>query len=185
MSRAAASTISHEGRAAVLELKGRGIVRITPRFVLAHPAHFVSLGFGTGVLPAAGTFGTLVGFPLYWLLAAQLTEPYVFGVIVALFVLGVWACDVTGRHLGVSDHNGMCWDEVVAFMLVLMLTPDGWAWQAFAFFAFRFFDVVKPPPIRHFDRSMKGGLGVMFDDILAAAYTLLLMAVVKQMLSLA
>ncbi len=168
----------------MIEMKGRGTVRVTSRFVLAHPAHFISLGFGAGVLPAAGTFGTLLGFPIYWVLDAQLPALWVLGAIVALFALGVWACDVTGRHLGVSDHNGMCWDEVVAFLLVLMLTPQGWAWQAFAFFAFRFFDVVKPPPIRYFDRSMKGGLGVMFDDILAAGYTLLLMAVVKQGLSL-
>jgi phosphatidylglycerophosphatase A len=117
-------------------------------------------------------------------LEAQFSAPFsplwLFGVIAALFALGVWACEVTGRHLGVSDHNGMCWDEVVAFLLVLMFTPQGWAWQAFAFFAFRFFDVVKPPPIRQFDRSMKGGLGVMFDDVLAAGYTLLLMAVLRQ-----
>ena len=168
----------------MIELKGRGIVRVTPRFVLAHPAHFIALGFGAGVLPAAGTFGTLLGFPIYWALAAQFSTQvsplWLFGVIAALFALGVWACDVTGRHLGVSDHNGMCWDEVVAFLLVLMFTPQGWAWQAVAFFAFRFFDVVKPPPIRHFDRSMKGGLGVMFDDVLAAGYTLLLLAVLRQ-----
>ena len=172
----------------MIELKGRGIVRVTPRFVFAHPAHFIALGFGAGVLPAAGTFGTLLGFPIYWALEAQFSAPsslqvsplWLFGVIAALFALGVWACDVTGRHLGVSDHNGMCWDEVVAFLLVLMFTPQGWAWQAVAFFAFRFFDVVKPPPIRQFDRSMKGGLGVMFDDVLAAGYTLLLMAVLRQ-----
>ena len=167
-----------------LKPKGRGIVRVTPRFVFAHPAHCIALGFGAGVLPAAGTFGTLLGFPLYWLLAMQLSPLWVFGSIVALFALGVWACEITGRNLGVPDHNGMCWDEVVAFLLVLMFTPEGWGWQAFAFFAFRFFDVVKPPPIRHFDCNMKGGLGVMFDDILAAGYTLLLMAVVKQVISL-
>ena len=165
-------------------MKGRGIVRVAPRFVFAHPAHFVALGFGAGVLPAAGTFGTLLGFPIYWLLAAQLPPAWLFGAIVLLFALGVWACELTGRHLGVSDHNGMCWDEVVAFLLVLMLTPEGWFWQALAFFAFRFFDVVKPPPIRHFDRRMKGGLDVMFDDILAAGYTVLLLAVVKQALPL-
>ena len=168
----------------MIELKGRGIVRVTPRFVFAHPAHFIALGFGAGVLPAAGTFGTLLGFPIYWALEAQFSTQvsplWLFAVIAALFALGVWACDVTGRHLGVSDHNGMCWDEVVAFLLVLMFTPQGWAWQAVAFFAFRFFDVVKPPPIRHFDRSMKGGLGVMFDDVLAAGYTLLLLAVLRQ-----
>jgi len=76
----------------------------------------------------------------------------------------------------------MNWDEVVAMLLILVFTPSSWAWWAFAFFAFRFFDVVKPPPIRHIDRAMKGGLGVMFDDIVAAFYTLLLMAVVKQVL---
>ena len=76
----------------------------------------------------------------------------------------------------------MNWDEVVAMLLVLLLSPAGWAWWGFAFVAFRFFDVVKPPPVRHIDRSVKGGLGVMFDDIVAAFYTLLLMALVKQVL---
>ena len=76
----------------------------------------------------------------------------------------------------------MNWDEVVAMLLVLLLAPSGWAWWGFAFFAFRFFDVVKPPPIRQIDRAMKGGLGVMFDDTVAAFYTLLLIAVVKRVL---
>jgi phosphatidylglycerophosphatase A len=76
----------------------------------------------------------------------------------------------------------MNWDEVVAMLLILLFTPSGWAWWAFAFFAFRFFDVVKPPPIRQIDRRMKGGLGVMFDDTVAAFYTLLVIAVVKRVL---
>ena len=73
----------------------------------------------------------------------------------------------------------MNWDEIVAFQLVLLLAPEPWQWQAFAFFAFRFFDIVKPPPIRQVDAQLKGGLGVMLDDILAAAYALLAMAVCK------
>ena len=84
------------------------------------------------------------------------------------------------EDMGISDHSAMNWDEVVAFVLVLMVTPAGFGWQAFAFFAFRFFDVVKPEPIRHFDRTLKGGLGVMFDDIVAAFYTVFVMAVVKR-----
>lgn len=158
------------------------IIRPTAAFMLGHPARFIALGFGTGLAPAApGTVGTLLAFPLYWLLAQWLPEPLLLGAIALGFLLGIWACGRTGRDLGIADHSAMVWDEVVAFLLVLLLTPGGIFWQAFAFLAFRAFDVVKPPPIRHVDRSIKGGFGVMFDDIIAAFYTLLLMAVVKQL----
>ena len=156
------------------------IVRPTGRFLLAHPAHFLALGFGTGLAPVApGTVGTLLAFPIYRVLSDRLEPFELLGAIAVFFAIGVWACGKTGRDLGIADHSAMNWDEVVAFLLVLAIAPPGWGWQAFAFFAFRFFDVVKPQPIRHFDRTMKGGLGVMFDDIVAAFYTLLLMAIVK------
>ena len=74
------------------------------------------------------------------------------------------------------------WDEIVAFLLVLFFTPEGWAWQILAFILFRFFDIVKPQPIKYFDQNMHGGLGVMFDDILAAAYALLCLAFIKSLL---
>ncbi|MBE0612605.1 MAG: phosphatidylglycerophosphatase A [Burkholderiales bacterium] len=161
-------------------------MRPTAGFMLAHPARFIALGFGTGLSPfAPGTVGTLLGFPVYWISAGFLV-PYgplaQLALVAALFVLGIWACGRTGRDLGIADHSGMNWDEIVAFQLVLMLTPDPWQWQAFAFFGFRFFDVLKPPPIRQVDAGLKGGLGVMFDDILAAFYTLLAMAVFKALL---
>jgi len=151
--------------------------------MLAHPARFIALGFGTGLSPIApGTVGTLLGFPVYWLVSAWLA-PYgplaLLALIAAMFLLGVWACARTGSDLGVADHSGMNWDEIVAFQLVLMMTPAAWQWQAFAFFGFRLFDVLKPPPIRQVDARLKGGLGVMLDDILAAFYTLLAMAVCK------
>lgn len=158
------------------------IIRPTLRFVLAHPAHFLALGFGTGLAPVApGTVGTLLGFPIYSLLAARLAPTELLATVAGMFALGIWACGATGRAMGIPDHSAMNWDEVVAFLLVLMLTPPGLGWQAFAFFAFRFFDVVKPPPIRYFDRTIKGGFGVMFDDIVAAFYTLLAMAIVRQL----
>ena len=158
------------------------IVRPTARFLFAHPAHFLALSFGTGLAPIApGTVGTLLGFPIYGLLAARLAPMELLATIGGMFAVGIWACGVTGRAMGIPDHSAMNWDEVVAFLLILMITPPGWAWQAFAFFAFRFFDVVKPPPIRYFDRTIKGGFGVMFDDIVAAFYTLLAMAIVKQL----
>jgi phosphatidylglycerophosphatase A len=102
--------------------------------------------------------------------------------LVVLFLVGLWACDVTGRHLGVSDHRAMVWDEVVAFMLVLAVVPRELAWQAAAFVAFRFFDIAKPPPIRYLERRYGGGFGVMFDDLVAAGYALLLLAVAKRLL---
>lgn len=157
------------------------ILRPTAGFLLAHPAHFVALGFGTGLSPfAPGTVGTLLAFPLYAMLSEQLAPFELFILICGFFAMGVWACERTGRALGIADHTAMNWDEIVAFLLVLMFTPEGLAWQAFAFFAFRLFDVVKPQPIRHFDRTIKGGFGVMFDDIFAGFYTLLAMALARQ-----
>jgi len=147
------------------------------------PAHIIALGVGAGLAPAApGTVGTLLAFPLYWLLAAFSTSTMALALLGAAFLLGVWACGATGRALGVADHGAMVWDEIVAFAVVLVFTPPGWQWQLGAFLLFRFFDIVKPPPIRYFDRRLKNGFGVMFDDLLAAGYTLLVLAVGQRLL---
>lgn len=157
------------------------IIRPNSRFMLAHPAHFVALGFGTGLAPVApGTVGTLLAYPLFQVLAPYLSSMELFGVIVLFFLLGVWACEVTGRAMGIADHSGMVWDEVVAMLLILLVIPAGLYWWIAAFFLFRFFDVVKPQPIRYFDQTLKGGFGVMFDDIVAAFYTLLVLALVHR-----
>ncbi len=151
--------------------------RPTLRFVYSHPAHFIAFGGGIGVIPfAPGTFGTLLAIPLFHVLQPLLAPWTFLVVIVALFWLGVWACAIAGRSLGAADHGGMVWDEVVAFLLVLFFVPAGGYWQAFAFVAFRFFDIFKPPPIRYYDRTLKNGFGVMWDDLIAAAYTLLVLA---------
>ena len=147
------------------------------------PAHIIALGAGAGLAPVApGTVGTLLAFPLYWLLAAVSTSTMALALLGAAFLLGVWACGATGRALGVADHGAMVWDEIVAFAVVLVFTPSGWEWQLGAFLLFRFFDIVKPPPIRYFDRRLKNGFGVMFDDLLAAGYTLLVLAVGQRLL---
>lgn len=159
------------------------VFRPSARFVFAHPAHFIAFGFGAGLSPfAPGTVGTLLAFPLWWLFGQAYGAWTLLAILVFLFAVGVWACAITGRHLGVADHGAMCWDEVVAFLLVLAIAPQAHAWQAAAFFLFRAFDVVKPPPIRQLERRMKGGFGVMFDDILAAGYTLLVLALAKRFL---
>ncbi len=158
-------------------------IRPTAGFLLAHPAHFIAFGFGTGLSPVApGTIGTLLAFPLYALAAASLGPAALGAALAALFALGVWACGRTGRALGVADHGGMNWDETVAFMTVLLFTPTGFAWQLAAFLAFRAFDVIKPPPIRWLERTVKGGLGVMLDDAVAALYTLLVLALAARLL---
>jgi len=160
------------------------IFRPSASFVFAHPARVVAFGFGAGLSPfAPGTVGTLAALPLWWALAAFIPPWAILALVVPLFALGVWACGLTGRHLGIADHGAMCWDEVVAFLLILVFVPAEPAWQAAAFFVFRFFDVVKPPPIRQVERRFKGGFGVMIDDILAAGYTLLVLAIAQRILA--
>ena len=158
------------------------ILRPGFRFVFSHPAHFISFGFGAGLSPfAPGTAGTLVGFPVFWLIGSRYPVWEMLVLVGLLFALGVWACGITGRNLGIADHGGMCWDEIVAFVLILEIAPEDPYWQAAAFFLFRLFDVVKPSPIRELEKRMKGGFGVMFDDILAAGYTLLALALIKRL----
>ena len=162
---------------------GELLVKPGLQFVLSHPAHLLSFGFGSGLArKAPGTFGTLAAFPIYWYLAPRFTDAMFLLMLVCAFAIGVWACDITGKVLGVPDYGGIVWDEIVAFMLVLFFTPPGLDWSLLAFVLFRFFDIAKPPPIRFFDSNWHGGLGVMFDDLLAAGYALLCLAIVKNFL---
>lgn len=149
-------------------------------FVRRHLAHFIAFGGGAGLSPVApGTAGTLATFPLFWLFDYFLDPVEFLLLIGVLFIIGIWACSVTGRALGSHDHGGMVWDEITAFLLVLLFTPNVLIWQAFAFLIFRLFDIIKPPPIRYYDNALRGGFGVMFDDLLAAFMTLLCLAVWK------
>ncbi|HWA38457.1 MAG TPA: phosphatidylglycerophosphatase A [Burkholderiales bacterium] len=149
--------------------------------ILAHPAHFIAFGFGAGLARfAPGTWGTLLGWGLGALLLPVLEAPALFALLAIAFLVGIWACGVTGRHLGAHDHGSMVWDEVVAFLLVLAIVPREVFWQLGAFVAFRFFDIVKPPPIRRLERRWQGGFGVMLDDLVAAGYTLLVLALFKR-----
>lgn len=155
--------------------------RPTLAFLFRHPAHFLALGFGAGLAPVApGTFGTLVAIPIAMLLARAGDAAYAVATLL-LFGAGVWASAVTGRDLGVPDHGGIVVDEVVAFLAVLFFTGlDPWH-VAVAFLLFRFFDIVKLPPARGIDRHWHGGLGVMLDDIAAAAYALVAFALVVRL----
>lgn len=153
------------------------------RFLFEHPAHFLACGLGSGLSPVApGTAGTLFAWLSYPWLRGRFSEAELLLFLLVAFVVGIYACEKTGRDLGVPDHGAMVWDEIVPFWLVLLLCPDEPGWQLTAFLAFRGFDIVKPPPIRQLDRRLKNGFGVMLDDLLAAFYTLLLLALLKALL---
>ena len=152
----------------------------TLRFLLAHPAHLVACGFGSGLSPfAPGTAGTLFAWLTFPLLRTACDDVQLLAVLVACFVGGVIAVQRTGADLGVVDHGSIVWDEIVPFWLVLLFCPPGWLWQTGAFLLFRVFDIVKPQPARYFDERVKNGFGVMTDDLVAGGYTLLVIALVQ------
>lgn len=151
------------------------------RLMMSHPAHQLSFGFGSGLIrPAPGTWGTLFAWLVFVVLDPWLGDAGWAIVIATTFVLGAAAAQRTGRALGRPDHGAIVIDEIVAFWLVLWLLPGGVITQAVAFLGFRFFDILKPPPIRAVDRRFKNGVGVMLDDLLAALYTLLVASVLAR-----
>lgn len=153
------------------------------RFLFAKKTHLLALGLGTGLSPRApGTVGTLLGYLLFWPLAPHPLAVQ-WAVLAVLFVIGVWACDRTARDLGVADHGSIVWDEIVAFALVLTATPHTPLWFAAAFALFRVFDIWKPWPIGYFDRTVKGGFGVMLDDVLAALYAIVVIVAAGHLLA--
>lgn len=157
------------------------------KFLFQHPAHLVACGFGSGLSGfAPGTAGTAFAWLTYALLRGQMGSDLTFGLFLLLtFAIGVSACQITGRALGVADHGAIVWDEIVPFWGVLLFTPAGFWWQLAAFLGFRFYDIVKPQPARFFDTRMKNGFGVMMDDVIAAGYTVLTLAVAKALLDTA
>lgn len=152
-------------------------------FLVRHPAHLIALGFGAGLVPKApGTAGTLVALPIAWLLHTHAGTGGWVAAIVVVALVGTWAAHVTARDLGVADHASIVVDEIAAFLLVLFFTGPDPLRVAIAFVLFRAFDILKPPPIREIDRGMKGAFGVMADDYVAAAYTLVVLAVAMRVL---
>lgn len=152
----------------------RSAPRLSPR-LLREPIHFLSLGFGSGLAPfAPGTFGTLAALPLYLLLQPLPLAVYV-GITLLLFVAGIAICDISARRLGVHDHPGIVWDEVVGYLVTMIAAPAGGYWLLLGFVLFRFFDIIKPWPIGLVDRRVGGGFGIMVDDLLAGLMAALLL----------
>lgn len=158
--------------------------RASVRFLLAHPAHGLALGLGTGLSPVApGTVGTLWAWASWWALDAWLGPAALAGVLALSLPVAWWACTVAASHLQTPDPGAIVIDEIVAFWLVLwLLLPAGWLVQCGAFALFRLFDAVKPGPVGWADRlfhastGWRGGLGILLDDLVAAGCTLLVLA---------
>jgi len=152
-------------------------------FMLSHPAHLLALGFGSGLAPKApGTVGSLWGWASWLLIQHHLSLSAQASLIVAALLVGWWACTVTAHRMGVSDPGSIVWDEIVAMWLIFFLiTPTNFGGQLTAFALFRFFDAVKPGPVAWADQLFKGfgwrgGLGIIWDDLVAAFCTLLTVA---------
>lgn len=154
------------------------------RFLLAHPAHFLALGCGSGLAPKApGTFGTLFAWGSFLLFRPYFSDFPLLFLLAAAYLAGIWFINVTGKALGDPDHGSIVWDEIVPFWLILLMTPETFFWQLAAFMLFRYFDITKPQPARYFDQHVKNGFGVMADDLVAAGYTLICLALLKLILA--
>lgn len=158
-------------------------IRPTASFMLRHPAHAIAMGFGSGLSPKApGTVGSLWGWASWLLIHNSLSIPAQAVLILVSLGLGWWACTLTARNMGVSDPGAIVWDEIVAmWMILFLIMPAGFMTQMSAFLLFRFFDAAKPGPVAWADRLFKGfgwrgGFGILFDDLVAALCTLLVLA---------
>ena len=158
---------------------------MTLRFAFSSPAHIVASFLGSGVIrPASGTWGTLAGLLVYMALQQWIGFWMWIVLIIATFVVGAWACEVTGHDIGVHDHSSIVIDEVFAIWMVLVSVPATIAWQVGAFCAFRFFDIVKVQPAKYFDtnKHWQNGWGVMLDDAVAAVYAMLLLFAIHRII---
>ena len=143
------------------------------RDVIRDPVHWLAFGFGSGLLPIApGTWASLFTAIVFWIIAPLPTIEFA-AVIFSMFVVGIWICGESARRIGVHDHGGIVFDEIVGMLLTLTVVSHEPVWIAVAFLLFRVADIWKPWPIRDVDHRLAGGLGIMLDDVLAAFYAAL------------
>lgn len=150
------------------------------RVALGTPTGFLAFGFGSGLSPyAPGTMGTLAAIP-FAVLLKSLPGAWFWLTLAALFLAGIYLCDVSSKRLGLHDPGGIVWDEMVAYWLTIAFIPVWWPWWLAAFVLFRAFDILKPWPIRYVENRFGGGLGIMLDDIVAALYAMGALALLQQ-----
>ena len=144
--------------------------------IFRDPFLFVAFGFGSGLSPKApGTMGTIVAIPLFILLSKLGLLVYVL-IVIAAALLGIWVCGKASERLGVHDHGGIVWDEIVGYWITMIGMPISLSSIILGFVLFRFLDIFKPWPINYIDRHVQGGLGIMLDDIVAGVFAWIIMA---------
>lgn len=152
--------------------------KVTANRVLKDPVLLLAFGMGSGLMPRApGTAGTLAAIPLY-LWFSQYPWPVYLLLVLAVSVSGMWICQQASARLGVHDHPGIVWDEVAGFLVTMIPATSSWIWVVAGFLLFRLFDIWKPWPISWADRTLRGGLGIMLDDLLAGAMAAGVLAIV-------
>lgn len=153
-----------------------------PAKLLLNPAHLLSLGFGSGLSPKMpGTMGTVVAVAIYLLVPTMDWKIYL-GIIIGAFLIGIFLCETTAKALNVHDHPGIVWDEIVGYFITMFMVPKEWLWILIGFVLFRLFDIWKPWPIAVADKRLKGGFGIMFDDVIAAIFALIIIQIILYLL---
>jgi len=154
-----------------------------PRVVLRDPVHFIAFGFGAGLsAKAPGTMGTVVAVPIAWALMHLSLTMYLCWVLM-FSVVGIWLCGVSAQRLGIKDHPGIVWDEIVGYCITMTALPHTWWWLLGGFVLFRVFDIAKPWPISEADHRLSGGFGIMLDDVIAGAFSCILLHVTYRLLT--
>ena len=155
-----------------------------PRSMWTNPIEFVACGFGVGAIPwMTGTFGAMLGVVFYLFLSRFSVLTYSI-ITLVLFIFGVVICDITSRRFDTCDHPATVWDEVVGFLFVMIAIPKIWYFILMGFVLFRIFDIWKPWPINWLEKNIRGGLGVMIDDIIAALYAWVVLIIIVNILSI-
>lgn len=155
--------------------------QLRKRVSLANPDHFFGLGFGSGLIPLMpGTFGSLAALPILFAMSYLSLFAYM-AVTIICTLIGIRFCQKTSDALGLHDHGAIVWDEIVGMMVVFIAIPINPLSLVLGFLLFRFFDILKPWPIREFDRKIHGGLGIMLDDIVAGAMACLCLHLIGYM----
>ena len=151
-------------------LKAYGNNQLSIKQILSTPVLFLAFGFGSGLAKKMpGTMGTVAAVPVY--LVFIQADFWIYSIL-TLFVniVGIWICGKAADLLGEHDFGGIVWDEIAGFLITMWFVPFSWAAVILGFALFRFFDILKPWPIKWVDKQIEGGFGIMFDDVLAGIF---------------
>lgn len=154
-----------------------GNSRLSARQIIKDPTLFLAFGFGSGLLKVMpGTMGTVAAIPVYWA-ALQAGQTAYLLITMLIVVIGILICDRAAKKLEIHDFGGIVWDEIAGFLITMWGIAYSWQSLLAGFALFRFFDIVKPWPIKWLDRHVEGGFGIMLDDVVAAVFAALMMRI--------